>query len=281
MNRGRFLGFLGKIGILSLIPGLPALGAPRTGEEDRKFLNPRILDSRCAKLTRSPMIKGKRLSNTALTATLASTELESIRDLMTGRFFGNMAQDIFRDGYKPFISWKLNEEGNDTGCFFYADADPITGPDIDHCGMYITWQDDEGEVTVSVASKPGGPGELGCVGTKFGMISDCSEDCMQTCFGHCADMCDCVTDNECTSECNDQCSGTYCSGTYCSPKENISLEDLLKFQDDAFVQEILEILETTDVRTVQTELKKVIFSDEVLNMGLEHFVTNAYDSINP
>ena len=248
MNRGKFLGFLGKLGILSLIPGLPALSAPKTRGEGIKFLPPDLTDTRCGKLLRSPMIKGKTLSKAALTAKLTSENLENIRDLMTGRFFGKVAQDISKDGYKPFISWNLGTDGSDSGCFYYCDGDPESPSGIDNCGMYIAWQEDTGEVIVKVSG--GDPRVASC--------KKCIEDCADQCESHCP--------------------GTYCEGGYCNPKRSIDLKEMMAFQDDIFVNEILEILETTDVRTVQAELKNVIFSDEVLNMGLEHFITNAYDA---
>ena len=261
MNRGKFLGFIGKIGIFSFLSGLPVFGAPRTGArgEESKILPPGLTDTRCTKLTRNPDLKGISLSHGVLTAKLTTRNLENIRDLLTGRFFGKMAHEYFKDGYKPFIKWGLDTDKGDSGCFFQVNNDPLNPPETEKCGPFLAWREDGDKVIVDVAvtgvhpiiaGGPVGP-EQGC-----------------ECYGY-----------ECGSECETYCSGPYCSGTYCNPHEGIDLSEVITFKDDRFAAEILEVLETTDAGIVQRELREIIFSDDVLNMGIEHFVYSANKSV--
>ena len=82
---------------------------------------------------------------------------------------------------------------------------------------------------------------------------------------------------DCGSQC-DQC-GTYCAGSYCSPHVSMDLFEMVSYPTDQFVSEITKILKTTAIGIIQNELKAVIFSDEVLNMGLQHFVDAAHQTM--
>jgi len=253
MSRGKFFRFLGGIGLLSLIPGIPA------SAQERKFESPRLTGRRITdspKILRSPTIKGKLLSNDVLTASLSTKNLENIRDLMTGRFFGRVAENAFRDGYVPLITWGLGQKGSETGCFVQAKLGPgdLEPETMSNCTMLVIAREDDKMVFLDIyhtSAMAQGPLDLDS-GT--------------------APM-------SCGAECASKCWGVYCSGTYCNPKNTLDLFEMLGYPTDQFVSEITKILKTTDIGIIQNELKAVIFSDEVLNMGLQHFVEAAHQTM--
>jgi len=262
MNRGRFLCFLGKIGILSFLTGIPVFAA----EAKLKSVAPR--ESRTVKrsfiklhyseILRSPTIKGKKLSKLVLEGKLETKNLENIRDVLTGRFFGKAAEEAFENGYIPMINWDLGTKGGDSGCFLYADTN-ISGesPDlriaVDECGIYVTTHLDRGKYIIEIANSHvgGGGGEV--------TVPGCGYDCT----GYC------TIKGDCSPKC----------GTYCAPHAGLNLYEVVSRPGDKFASELLKILGTTDVGDIQRELRDVIFSDDVLNMGLQHIVLAANNGI--
>ena len=65
----------------------------------------------------------------------------------------------------------------------------------------------------------------------------------------------------------------------CPNQSDVSFYDFVSYPSDKFVSEITSILKTTDFKVIRDELKAVIFSDEVLNMGLRHFVMAAHEKL--
>jgi len=229
ISRGKFFRFLGGIGLLSLIPGLPASAA------ERKFESPKLTGLRrtdSAKILRSPTIKGQLLSNDALTARLSTKNLENIRDITTGRFFGQAAEKAFRSGYVPLINWNLGAEGNESGCMVQANIN-ASYPDQcpSNCTAYLFSNKEIGEVmiTLNLGSQAGS--ECPIIG--------------------------------CPIECHNF--------------HILDFHDFISYPADKFVREITKILGSKDIGVIRNELKAVIFSDEVLNMGLQHFVLAAHD----
>jgi hypothetical protein len=102
--------------------------------------------------------------------------------------------------------------------------------------------------------------------------SACDAKVDPTCPGHCGQQCP----EKCQNYCPAVCPSEYCVGK-CQPKAMVDMYEMVSYPGDKFVSEILDILETTDVREIQKELKAVIFSDEVLNLGLQHFVVSSYE----
>ncbi len=252
MGRGRFLGFLGKIGILSLLPALPLYAEEKL--EVRS--TPGLRRTRTMKISRSPMIKGKMLSDDVLTAKLSTKNLENIRDMMTGRFFGKLAESAFKDGYVPLIKWGLGEAGSDVGCFFYAKVGPHgPGPEeMSNCSMFVNARQDGNKLLLDIYSiSASAPGPLD-LGTECALVLECPSHC-------------------------DKC-GVYCSGTYCSPKSALDLYEIVSRPADKFASELKDILQTSDVDKLQREIRNVIFSDESLNMGLQQFVDAAYEGMS-
>jgi hypothetical protein len=251
MGRGRFLGFLGKIGILSLLPALPLYAEEKV--EARRFTG--LRQTGAMKISRSPMIKGRMLSDEALSAKLSTKNLENIRDMMTGRFFGKIAESAFKDGYVPLIKWGLGGEGSENGCFFYAKIGPKgPGPEeLSNCSMFINARKNAGMLFLdiySISASAPGPIDLG---TECALVLDCP--------GYC-----------------DKC-GMYCSGTFCNPKSALDLYEIVSYPADRFASELKDILQTSDVDKLQQEIRNVVFSDESLNMGLQHFVDAAYEGM--
>jgi hypothetical protein len=268
IGRGKFLRFLGGIGLLSLIPGLQANAEEKL--EMRKFTGLRRTTS--TKLLRSPTIKGKLLSEEALTTRLSTKNLENIRDMMTGRFFGRVAENAFRDGYVPLIKWGLGQKGSDTGCFFYAKLGPEglgpeglgpeglgpegLGPEglrpegISNCSLFVNARTDGKMIFLDIYSISAISQSLLDLGSECALVLDCPSDCTKC--------------------------GVYCAGVYCAPHASFNLHEIVSYPADKFASELTDILKTTDIDKVQQEIKNVIFSDESLNMGLQHFVNGAY-----
>jgi len=270
ISRGKFLGFLGKIGILSIISGIPVFGAesykPKAsmGKDSDggqvKFRKPER-----TKFVKSLFIRGKTLSNEALTAKLATDNLENIRDVLTGRFFGKAAEEAFKDGYVPLINWKLGTDGSDLGCFLFADIG-LTPVQIDNCGVHIRTREVDNKILIDIVSTSYEANLNAKIGSSGSQVRVCPSQC--------------PGQTPCPNHCADKCSGTYCSGTYCSPKGEMNLGEIVSYPGDKFASEIMEILETTDVGVIQRELRDVIFSDDVLNMGLMQFMMGAHAGIS-
>jgi hypothetical protein len=248
ISRSGFLNLLSRIGLLSLIMGVPAFSAERAqtreaAEEETKPGGLELHRMRCAKLAQSPMIKGKTLSRTALDADLATRDLENIRDLLTGRFFGKVADEVFEGGYVPLINWDLGMEGGDSGCFLHANmgSDGSEVGAIANCAAYLHTNKDLDHIIISLG-----------LSSKFG---DASAPCQEQCPMHCS----------CYSVCPNQ--------------SNASFHDFVSYPSDKFVSEITGILKTTDFKAIRDELKAVIFSDEALNMGLRHFISAAHEKL--
>lgn len=237
MTRGKFLAFLGKIGMLSLITGTSVLAAERKSsdkftlkESDNAALTPEAtakLKGRCniAKLMASPLINGKMLTRDILEADLATNNLGNIRDLLTGRFFGKAAEAAFQDGYTPLVNWNLGSESM-SGCFLQANMNPDDVAVVDAYTGLLTIDKDTGKVKISL--KMGNP-----------------------------------IDNNLTRVRNTQ----------------LDFAEFAAHPTDGFVSEVNSILKTTDVAVIEQELKKVIFSDDVINMGIEHFIHSTHEAM--
>ena len=52
----------------------------------------------------------------------------------------------------------------------------------------------------------------------------------------------------------------------------MNMYEIISYPADKFASEIMGILKTTDIGVIHTELRALIFSDEVLNLGLQHIV---------
>lgn len=270
ITRGKFLGFLGKIGILSIISGIPVFGAEsfkpraakRTNSDDGQL---KLEKFNRAVLVKGPLIRGKALSNDALTAKLATKNLESIRDMLTGRFFGKAAEEAFKEGHAPLINWKLGSDGSDLGCFLFADIG-LTPVQIDNCGVHIRTREVDNKILIDIVSTSYEANLNAKIGSSGSQVRVCPSQC--------------PGQTPCPNHCADKCSGTYCSGTYCSPKGEMNLGEIVSYPGDKFASEIMAILETTDVGVIQRELRDVIFSDDVLNMGLMQFMMGAHAGIS-
>jgi len=258
MSRGRFFWYLGEIGLLSFVASIPALGAERAtlreagdsgGDRVFKYIP-----------VRGPTVRGRTFSREALTSRLATKGLEDIRNLVTGRFFGIAAAEAFKDGYTPMINWNLGAGGGDNGCFIHVEREAHAIPDvIDHCCMFMTSYEDQGKLIIEAMSdaastKIGGaiPGEYEC-GAK---VVPCSPYCPYDCASDCATKC----------------------RRWCSTQATVDIFEIVSNPADKFASEIMEIFETDDVATLERELTDLIFSDEVLNMGLEHFVAASHEA---
>ena len=258
MSRGKFFWYLGEIGLLSFIASIPAFGAERAtlreaddSGADRTFKYNQF---------RSPTIRGRTISRDALTSRLATKGLEDIRDLVTGRFFGIAAANAFKDGYTPLINWNLGAGDGNSGCFFYFEREAEAIPDvIDRCGMFMTSYVDQGKLVIeamadAAISKIGGgiPGEAEC----DARVVPCSPHCY----------------TDCPSDCETVCT------RWCAANAQVDILEIVSNPADKFASEIIEIFETDDVATLERELTDLIFSDEVLNMGLEHFVAASHEA---
>ena len=262
MDRGRFLGFIGKVGVLTLLTSIPVLGAeiklkrPTSDEHKIAKLTPGKL--RYSDILRSPLIKGKKLSKVVLEGKLATKNLENLRDLLTGRFFGRAAEDALKDGYAPLIYWSLNSKGTDSGCFLHA----CTGHTVQYldcppvimsskCTLQMISREENEKLMIDIVNSIGISDFVSQVG--------------------CGDYCS----GQCTNEggCGHKC------GEQCSPQASIDIAEVVSYPGDMFASELLKILGSTDVGVIQRELKNVIFSDQVLNMGLQHVILAAHDGI--
>jgi len=236
MTRGKFLAFLGKIGLLSLITGTSVLAAERSTSDkvlvkdtDHTALTPEAtakLRGRCniAKLMASPLINGKMLTRDILEADLATNNLGNIRDLLTGRFFGKAAEAAFQNGYTPLVNWDLGSQAM-SGCFLQANMNPDDMATVDAYTGLLTIDKDTGKVKISLK-----------MGNKI--------------------------DNQARVR-----------------NTQLDFADFAAHPTDGFVSEVNNILKTTDVATIEQELRKVIFSDDVINMGIEHFVHATHEAM--
>ncbi len=257
ITRGKFLGLLGKAGLLSMLPWASAQAAE--GELKIREADPKM--SRALKI-KSPMIKGKMLSQDALTAKLATKNLEELRDLVTGRFFGKAAEENFAQGNMPLINWDLGTAGSDSGCFLYVDTGPgdEAPAAVNNCFTKVILRGPSDKLIVDIYSTSAAftpPGGLG-------------EDCPEK---H-------LCPAQCSAYCGDKCTGTYCTGTFCNPQASINLYEIVSYPADKFASELAKIIGSSDVGVIQKELRAVIFSDEVLNLGLQQFVTSAFEGMN-
>ena len=258
MSRGKFFWYLGEIGLLSFVASIPAFGAERaTLREADDSGAGRTFKFRA---NRSPTIRGRTFSREALTSRLATKGLEDIRDIVTGRFFGLAAANTFKDGYTPLINWNLGAGGVNNGCFFYFERGAHAIPDvIDRCGMFMTSYVDQDKLVIeamcdAAISKIGGgiPGEAEC----DARVVPCSPYCHYDCPSDCATKC----------------------RRWCATQALVDTFEIVSNPADKFASEIMEIFETDDVATLEQELTDLIFSDEVLNMGLEHFVAASHEA---
>jgi hypothetical protein len=268
MNRGRFLGFLGKVGVLTLLTSIPVFGAEaklravkRVQESEGEAACGSLVERRLryTDILRSPTIKGKTLSRNVLQGKLKTKNLENIRDILTGRFFGRAAEDAIRscnplDGIMPFITWNLGSNGSDLGCFLNACVSLTLAacPDLSNgCTFQMISHEERDRLIIDVMNSSG-------VGDFINRL-----DCNNYCSGQCS------PEGGCGHKCDERC----------SPKGTINLGELVSYPTDKFASELLEILGSTDVGVIQRELRDVIFSDDVLNMGLQHIVLAAHDSM--
>jgi hypothetical protein len=268
MSRGMFLGFLGKIGVLTLVTSIPVFGAESKlrlrATTESKTTKPVFRRMRYTDILRSPTIKGKQLSGKVLEGKLSTKNLENLRDVLTGRFFGRAAEEALKDGYAPLINWKLGSAGDDSGCFLYACQNlapqdvycpPVIASPI--CTFQMASFEEKGKLVINVISS--------LIASSGILGSGALEN------GYCGDYCggECVDHGDCSVEC----------GTYCHPQSNLDPGEIVSYPGDKFASELLSILGTTDVGVIQKELKDVIFSDQVLNLGLQHIALAANNGI--
>jgi hypothetical protein len=259
ITRSKFLGLLGKAGLLSILPWTSAHAADG-GRQQPVRVKPEL---RATLNVKSPMIKGKMLSRDALTAKLATDNLEQLRDLLTGRFFGRAAEEAFGQGNTPLINWDLGTEGSDSGCFLFADISGGTKTDpglIANCFTKVYLRGCTGKLVVDIYATSA------VINPAAGLGAECPEK------GICP--------GQCPGYCGDKCTGLYCSGPYCSPKASIDLYEIVSYPADRFAAELTGIIDSSDVGVIQKELQAIIFSDEVLNLGLQQFVTSAFEGMN-
>ena len=238
MTRGRFLSFLGKIGLLSLITGTSVFGADRASQDKAKFEKidesatgieaTAKLKGRCmiAKLMQSPLINGKMLTRDILEADLATRNLENVRDLLTGRFFGKAAEAAFKDGYTPLINWDLGSQSAYSGCFMVANMNPGEAVGVDAYTGLLTIDKDSGNVKILL-----------------------------------------------------KMDDSALNGAPRVKKIELDFNDFAMHPTDGFVSQVTGILKTTDIDTIEQELKAIIFSDEVLNMGIEHIIFSTNEAM--
>ena len=264
ITRGMFLGFLGKVGALTLLTSIPVFGAEAklryraNNEAKTAKLAPRKL--RYSDILQSPLIKGRKLSKGVLEGKLATKNLENLRDMLTGRFFGRAAEGALKDGYAPLINWNLGSKGTDSGCFLNACISLTPGgcPDYSHeCIFQMVSSGEKNKLVINVISS-----FIASSGIPESGISN---------SGYCGSYCsgECVDHGSCSIEC----------GTYCHPQSILDPGEIVSYPGDKFASELLEILGTTDVGIIQRELKDVIFSDQVLNLGLQHVILAAHNGI--
>ncbi|UCH95243.1 MAG: hypothetical protein JSV88_34070 [Candidatus Aminicenantes bacterium] len=230
--------FLNFLGSIGLLSLIP--GSSALAQRKPKFIkHPKI---------KGPKIKGRTLSKRALYEKLSSRPLEKIRDRLTGRFY---AGPIRRTGesYMDLINWDLGPRGAQTGCLVAA--------------SWIT----DGTPTDSIS----------CYGTLYCRSNQCAAD---TCSSYWCDRntCDkhtCKTEICDSHSCDEEgkCENQQCPGHL---KKEIFWEDFAKYPEDPFVTEIKDILKTTDVAVIKQELIKIIYSNEVLNLGAQHFVASTF-----
>jgi hypothetical protein len=82
----------------------------------------------------------------------------------------------------------------------------------------------------------------------------------------------------CDAYCQAACGGVHCQG-YCEGQAVVNIYEIVSYPSDKFASEITSILKTTDVGVIHDELKNVIFSDDMLNMGLQHLVNAAHNAM--
>jgi len=255
VTRGRFLNFLGKIGIVLAATGLPVFAARNKESEVvmRDTGNDAIEHEVTAKrsILRRPLIKGKDLSRTALESELSTKNLEDIRDVITGRFFGRAIERTFKDGDINFINWSLGSDGSDSGCFLYANFHQCLNPmgeGVNNCSLVLTATEDPDMSILDVSAS--------IYNRRLGDLKTGSEN-----IGYIPDGC---------LDCNWQ---------KCMYKPGLDFRDFVSYPSDVFVREITGILNTTDVSEIRRALKNVIFSDDMLNLCLNHFVEAAHERI--
>jgi hypothetical protein len=261
ITRGRFMRFLGKLGMLSLVPGSSAAAALAPDQVPGALATRRVV---------GPLINGRRFSDAALTGTLATRNLENIRDVVTGRFFGRAAEAAYTGGHTPVINWRLGGRGSSSGCFFFAAmTDPKRGrPAVDNCSVFmLASRSNRGGIIVEVIKSSGGRlKDIIGGGTACSLELSCEAQCSANCPSDCGDRC--------ASMCMNKCDSGYC-GSQCSPKSELSLAEISSYPADRFAAELTQILGTTDVGRLQQELMQIICSDEVLNRGLDEFLAGA------
>ena len=266
ISRGRFLNFLGKVGVLTFLTSIPVFAGAESRLKYKANNEARTTNSapkrlRYSDILRSPLIKGKELSRGALEGKLETKNLENLRDLLTGRFFGRAAEEALKDGYAPLINWSLSSKGTDSGCFVNAcvNLTPQSCSSFSHeCTFQMLSSGEKEKLIINVISS-----SILSHGSGPGVDPGVSGYCGDYCSGQCVDH------SGCSIEC----------GTYCHPQSVLNLAEVVSYPGDRFASELLKILGTSDVGIIQRELKDVIFSDQVLNLGLQHVVLAAHDGI--
>jgi hypothetical protein len=274
MSRGRFLGFLGKIGLISFITGLPALA--QRGDKPKPSDLP---ESTCRldmcegqkpfaggdgkpkfkRRVRSPVINGRELSEKALFAPLATPELERLRSYVTGQFYEKVGE---RFAGNHIDTSHLGPET--TGILDCLVATTYIPPDLitdigSMGGLMGGW----GDITEGHCQGKGCSSGMGCSGDGGFVCDDmwCSDfDCGgNTCW-----------DLDCSGD-EFGCKGDHCNGH----NDKDIWNDLTEFTEDVFVEEITDILATTDIAVLKDELIKIMGSPEVINLNYEHFINGA------
>jgi len=205
---------------------------------------------------RSPMINGKTLSPDVLEGDLTTRNLGKIRDLLTGRFFGRTAVKAYKLHPDQMLKWQLGTDGSNNGCGFHAALTP--GDTLDNCFVFMFTDENNGDPVIKVSTFNRGLMNTNLITSGPGNSLDC--------------------DWHCDSYCDAACGGVHCSG-YCEGQATVDIYEFVSYPADKFVSEIKNILGTDDIKIIYSELKNVIFSNEVLNMGLQRVIATAHSSI--
>jgi hypothetical protein len=239
-SRGKFIGFLGKIGLLSLIPGLPASAGTKACPTyicgDQKCEIHSGLKIEGWEIA-GPKIRGRVLSQKALDSDLSTDFLGHVRDMVSGRFFGQAGRNLPTD-YSTLIDWDPGSEGNH------------------FCGVAI----------------------MDSIGENLEFVKN------EACFAHTCSGGHSCSDHKCSTFSHDNYAASvdpgceiHCDSFACESHSGlvVSWEDFNLYPNDAFVLEINDILQTTDINAIKQELTDLMHSPEVIDLSIQRFVRGA------
>ena len=274
MSRGKFLSFLGKIGILSLIPGIPALAGKGDKPQGEGPQPMRCGDLNCEQHTplsggerkprfrrriEGPKIKGRTLSDEALYGSLASPELERLRSIVTGKYYEKVGE---RFAGKYIDTSHIDDPSSGIiDCVVATTHIPVDM--LGNGGVLGGLEGLIGSIVQGHCQGKGCSSGMGCSGDG-GFVCDDMWCSGFDCGGNtCWDL-DCSGDDF-------GCKGDQCNGH----KKKDMWQDLGNFTEDIFVQEVTDIFNTTDIAVLKEELLNIIVSEENLRLNVQHFINGA------